>query len=165
MRCLGTPGTFRRHCSQSCVYSDETTWCPRWKIPLENPWKRHFRDSKFHSVPRCLGAQELACAFCASFKAAVFIISLLLKNCLTALKVLINRLASDNKNVELSQHVLIWPTNSRWTLFTFIAFRVITWYWNLPQMANFGTSYLLQDSWSFLSPGERKENNYEPTTI
>ena len=29
------------------------------KIPLENPWKWHFRDSKFQNVPRCLGPQEL----------------------------------------------------------------------------------------------------------
>ena len=32
---------------------------PRWKIPLENPWKYHFWDSKFQNVPRCLGLQEL----------------------------------------------------------------------------------------------------------
>ena len=30
-----------------------------WKIPLENPWKCHFRDSKLQSIPRCLGPQEL----------------------------------------------------------------------------------------------------------
>ena len=57
--CSGTPGTFRWHCSQSCVYSDKTTWRPRWKIPLETPWKWHFRDSKFQNVPWCLGPQKL----------------------------------------------------------------------------------------------------------
>ena len=58
VRCRGTPGTFRRHCSQSCMYSDETTWRPRWKILLENPRKWHFRDSlKLQNVPRCLGPQ------------------------------------------------------------------------------------------------------------
>ena len=29
------------------------------KIPLENPWKWRFRDSKFQNAPRCLGPQEL----------------------------------------------------------------------------------------------------------
>ena len=52
------PGTFWRHCSQSRLYSDETTWRPRWKIALENTWKCHFRESKFENVPRCLGPQE-----------------------------------------------------------------------------------------------------------
>ena len=38
-RSNNAPGTFRqsfrRHCSQSCAYSDETTWHPRWwRIPL-----------------------------------------------------------------------------------------------------------------------------------
>ena len=60
MRRRGTPGTFRRHCFQSCVYSDETTWRPRWKIPIEHPWRRDFRDSKFQNVPRCLGPQKRA---------------------------------------------------------------------------------------------------------
>ena len=59
MWCLGTPGTFWRHCSQSCVYSDETTWHPRWKMPLENPWKCHFCDSKFQNIPSFLDPQEL----------------------------------------------------------------------------------------------------------
>ena len=52
--------SFRRHCSQSCAYSDETTWHPRWwRIPLENPRKCHFRDSKFQNVAKCHGPQEL----------------------------------------------------------------------------------------------------------
>ena len=59
MQCCGTSGTFQQHCSQSCLYSDKTTWRPWWKIPLENPWKHHFRDSNFQNVPRCLRAQEL----------------------------------------------------------------------------------------------------------
>ena len=29
-----------------------------WKIPLENPWKWHFPDSKFQNVPRCFSPQE-----------------------------------------------------------------------------------------------------------
>ena len=28
-------------------YSNETTWLPRWKIPLENPWKPHFHTLNF----------------------------------------------------------------------------------------------------------------------
>ena len=48
-----------QYCSQSCAYSDETTWHPRWwRIPLENPWKCHFRDSKFQNVARCPDPQE-----------------------------------------------------------------------------------------------------------
>ena len=47
------------HCYQSCVYSDETTWCPQWKIRHENLWKHDFRDSKFQNVPRCLGPNKL----------------------------------------------------------------------------------------------------------
>ena len=60
MRCFGTPETFRRHSSQSCVYSDETALRPWWKVPAENPWKNHFGDSKFQNVSRFRGPQELA---------------------------------------------------------------------------------------------------------
>ena len=77
-------GTFRqsfgRYCSQSCAYSDETTWHPRWwRIPLENPWKCHFRDSKFQNVARCHGPQELVpwCEF--QSRLLLIIICLLLK--------------------------------------------------------------------------------------
>ena len=28
------------------------------KLPLENPWKWHFWDAKFQTVPRCLGPQQ-----------------------------------------------------------------------------------------------------------
>ena len=55
MECLG----HFNGSSQSFVFSDETTWRLQWKIPLENPWKWHFQDSKFQNVPRCLGPQEL----------------------------------------------------------------------------------------------------------
>ena len=59
MWCHGTPETFHWRCFQFCVYSDKTTWLPQWKIPLENPWKCHFWDSKFQNVPRYLSPQEL----------------------------------------------------------------------------------------------------------
>ena len=65
------PGTFRQNFSQSCVHSNETTWCLQWKIPLENPWKHHFRESNFQNVPRCLGPRR-ACAFGVSSKAAYY---------------------------------------------------------------------------------------------
>ena len=68
VRCLGMPGTFRRHCSVSCVDSDEKTRSPRWKIPLENPWKCPFRDSKFQNVPRL----SRTWAFGASYKTAYY---------------------------------------------------------------------------------------------
>ena len=53
-------------------------------MPLENPWKCHLWDSKFQNVPSCLGPQEpvLWCEFQSHL---LFIISLLLKNFLTAL--------------------------------------------------------------------------------
>ena len=28
-------------------------------VPLENPWKWHFQDSKFENVPRCLSPKKL----------------------------------------------------------------------------------------------------------
>ena len=62
------------HCSQSCVYSDETTWCPQWKMWHENLWKRNFRDSKFQNVPRCLRLNKLV-PFGASSKAAYYSLS------------------------------------------------------------------------------------------
>ena len=74
------------HCYQSCVYSDETTWCPQWKIRHENLWKHDFRDSKFQNVPRCLGPNKLVPLIWCKFQSCLlFIISLLLKNLLTAL--------------------------------------------------------------------------------
>ena len=71
-------GTFRqsfgRYCSQSCAYSDETTWHPRWwRIPLENPWKCHFRDSKFQNVATCHDPQERV-PWCESQRRLLFII-------------------------------------------------------------------------------------------
>ena len=68
--------------SQSCVYSDETTWRLRWKIPLENPWRRHFRDSKFQNVPTIDASAHLWCEFQSRL---LFVISLLLRDFLTAL--------------------------------------------------------------------------------
>ena len=31
----------------------------KYSVPLENLWKGHFQDSKFQTVPRYLGPQEL----------------------------------------------------------------------------------------------------------
>ena len=71
-------GTFRWYCSQSCVYSDKTTWCLWWKIPLENPWKGDFRDSAFQNVPRCLGPKKLVASlfWCEFQSRLLFIVSL-----------------------------------------------------------------------------------------
>lgn len=90
MWCCGIPGTFQQHCSQSCLYSDETTWRLWCKIPLEDPWKCHFHDSKFYNVPICLVPQELVPFI------LLFIISLLLKNFLTALNISVFRRFSQN---------------------------------------------------------------------
>ena len=53
--------TFRQHCSQSWVYSDEKTWCLWWKIALENPGNT---ISRVLNLKMCLdasiGPQELA---------------------------------------------------------------------------------------------------------
>ena len=68
-----------------CAYSDETTWHPRWwRMPLENPRKCHFRDSKFHNVASCHVPQELVpwCEF--QSRLQFIIICLLLKKFLTA---------------------------------------------------------------------------------
>ena len=70
---LGVPETVWWHCSQSCVYSNETkiTWRPRWKIPLENLWKRHFWSAIFQNVPW----PSRTCVFGASSKAAHYSLS------------------------------------------------------------------------------------------
>ena len=72
------PGTFQWHCSQSCMYSDERTWRSQLKIHLENPWKWHFRDSKFQNFKNLF-------LWCKFQSCLLFIIRLLLKNFLTAL--------------------------------------------------------------------------------
>ena len=42
------------------MYSDETIMASAIEIPLGNPWKWHFRDSKnFQNVPRCLSPKKL----------------------------------------------------------------------------------------------------------
>ena len=54
-------------------------------IPLGNPWKWHFWDSKnFQNVPRCLALRNLP-IWCEFQSCLLFIISLLLENFLTAL--------------------------------------------------------------------------------
>ena len=35
VRCLGTPGTCWQHCSQACVYSNQTTWHKWLETPFE----------------------------------------------------------------------------------------------------------------------------------
>ena len=68
--------------SLACIATKQ--WHPRWKIPLENPWKHDFRNSKFQNVPRCLSSKELPLVW--PFQSRLlFILSLLLKNFLTAL--------------------------------------------------------------------------------
>ena len=65
-------------------YSNKTTWLLRWKIPLENPWKRHFQDSKFQNALAASPVKNL-CLWCKFQIHLLFIVSLLLKNFLTAL--------------------------------------------------------------------------------
>ena len=77
--CREMCATFWLHCSQCCEYSDLTTWHPRWKIPLENPCKCHFRDSKFQNT------LDAVCLWRKLQSRLLFIISLLLENFLTAL--------------------------------------------------------------------------------
>ena len=76
---LGMPGTFWLHCSQSCVYSDKTTWRLQWERPLKNPWRRHYRDSDFKMSADALALKSL-CLWCEFQSHLPFIISLLLKN-------------------------------------------------------------------------------------
>ena len=57
------------------------------QIPCENPWKRHFQDSNFQNVPIIDGsALKHLCLWCKFQSHLLFIISLLLKNFLTALE-------------------------------------------------------------------------------
>ena len=42
-----------------CILTKQDMWHPRWKMPLGNPWKRHFWGSKIQNIPRCLAPQEL----------------------------------------------------------------------------------------------------------
>ena len=44
------------------------------RVP-RNPWKCHFRDSKFQNVPRCLGPQELVPSVRVPIKAAYYLLS------------------------------------------------------------------------------------------
>ena len=65
--------------SQSCVYSDRTACCPRWKIPIENPWKCNFQDSKFQKLMFLdASALKILCLWCEFQGCLLFIISLLL---------------------------------------------------------------------------------------
>ena len=58
-------------------YSDETTWLPQWKYLLETPVNAISKTSKFQNASLCL--------WCKFQTHLLFIISLLLKNFLTAL--------------------------------------------------------------------------------
>ena len=67
------PGIFRRHCSQSCVYSDETTWRPLWfKTP-----EMALRDSKFQMSLDAAALKNL-CLWCECQSRLPFTISLLI---------------------------------------------------------------------------------------
>ena len=54
----------------SLVYSEETTWHPRWKIPQENLWKHHFKMSLQY-----MPGPSRTCAFGASSKATYYSLS------------------------------------------------------------------------------------------
>ena len=84
VRCHGMPGTFRWYCSQSCMYSDETAWRPCWKISLETPGNT---ISKTPNFKMSLDASTLKNLYlwCEFQSCLLFIISLLIKNFLTAL--------------------------------------------------------------------------------
>ena len=62
----------------------QKTWCPRWKTPLEYPWKCHFWGSKFQMSLDASAFKNL-CLWCEFQSSLLFITSLLLKNFLTAL--------------------------------------------------------------------------------
>ena len=70
--------------SLACILTKQHGGVCGGKIPPENPWKHHFRDSKFQNVPRCLGPQELV-PLCEFQSRLLLIISQLLKTFLTAL--------------------------------------------------------------------------------
>ena len=76
--------TFRLHCSQFWVYSHKSTWCLWWKIPLENPGNGISEALNFKMSPDASALKNL-CLWCEFQSHLLFIISLILKNCLTAL--------------------------------------------------------------------------------
>ena len=73
MQCRRTPGTFRQHCSQSCMYSDETT----------NTSQKPLKTLNFKMSLDASALKNL-CLWC-EFR-LLPIISLLPKNFLTALR-------------------------------------------------------------------------------
>ena len=75
----GMARTFWRHCSQSWVYSDKTTWCLQWETPLKNPWTRHYWDSGFKMSADASALKNL-CLWWEFQSHLLFIISPLLKN-------------------------------------------------------------------------------------
>ena len=74
MRCRGTPGTCRWHCSQSCQYSVKTTWHPRWnKYLLKTSGKEIAETLTFKMSP--MPRPYETCAFGASSKATYYSLS------------------------------------------------------------------------------------------
>ena len=83
------PGTFQPHCSQSCMYSDEATWRPQWKIqctavPLETSGKAISKTLNFKLF---LGTSALKnlCIWCEFQSRVLFIISVVLRKFLKVL--------------------------------------------------------------------------------
>ena len=87
----GTRGTFQRHCSQSCLYSDD--WkqhgvhSGKYSVPLENLKKGHFQDCNFQTVPRHIVKRPFKnlCLWCEFQSCVRFIIGLVLKDFFPAL--------------------------------------------------------------------------------
>ena len=86
MRCLGMPGTFRPHCShscrQSCMYADKTHGIRSGKYLL-----RTISETLNFKMSLDASALKNLCLWCEFRSCLLFIISLLLKNFLTALVV------------------------------------------------------------------------------
>ena len=87
MQCLGTPGTFLRHCSQSSVYSDETTWRLRGGKYLLKTSGNAISEIIIFKMSVDVSALKNLCLWCEFQSNLLFILSLLLKNFLTALDI------------------------------------------------------------------------------
>ena len=88
-------------------------WCPRWKIPLENPWKRDFETLNFKMSLDASALRNL-CLWCEFQSCLLFIISLLLENFLTALPHSLNNIITENQTVSCSRSLSFLSFFSYW---------------------------------------------------
>ena len=87
MWCHEIPRTFWWHCSQSCVYSDEATWCNAVEKYLLKTPGNGLSQTLTYRMSLDASALKNLCLWCEFQSRLLFIISLLLKTFLTALEI------------------------------------------------------------------------------